>query len=261
MTRQIVLDTETTGLEVAAGHRVIEIGAIELIGRRRTDRVFHCYLNPERAIDEGALRVHGITNEFLADKPRFADVADAFLEFIRGAELLIHNAAFDVAMLDAELARLDPPRGRIADVATITDTLALARQRFPGQRNRLDDLLKRLDIDASQRQLHGALLDASLLAEVWLAMTAGQTALALGGDAEAAIGARAHPRPVAGVVRLRVQRASDDERRAHDERMAAIARRCGRETLWARMPGAVAGDPRASVGAAPPFSASGSGSR
>jgi DNA polymerase-3 subunit epsilon len=242
MNRQIVLDTETTGLEVAAGHRVIEIGAIEIVARRRTERRFHRYLNPERAIDEGALRVHGITSEFLADKPRFAEIAQEFLDFIRGAELVIHNAAFDVAMLDAELARLDPSPGRIADHASVTDTLAMARQRYPGQRNRLDDLCKRLDVDASQRQLHGALLDASLLAEVWLAMTAGQTALALGGIPEEESAASSRVRAI-GAVRLRVHRASDAERGAHAERLRAIEKRCGRAPLWVGEPRACADVP------------------
>lgn len=233
MIRQIVLDTETTGLEVAAGHRVIEIGAIEIAARRRTERQFHRYLNPERAIDEGALRVHGITSEFLADKPRFAEVAEEFLDFIAGAELVIHNAAFDVAMLDAELARLVPSRGRITDHATVTDTLTMARQRYPGQRNRLDDLCKRLDVDASQRQLHGALLDASLLAEVWLAMTAGQTSLALDGSSVEEAAPEMQTR-VSGVVRLRVQRALDQERAAHEERLRVIEKRSGRPSLWAQ---------------------------
>ncbi len=236
MNRQVVLDTETTGLEVAAGHRVIEIGAIEIVARRRTERRFHCYLNPERAIDEGALRVHGITTEFLADKPRFAEVVGEFLDFIRGAELVIHNAAFDVAMLDAELARLVPSPGRIADHASIIDTLAMARQRYPGQRNRLDDLCKRLDIDASQRRLHGALPDASLLAEVWLAMTAGQTALALGGASESESGVISRARPI-GPVRLRVQHAADVERAAHQARLRAIEKRCGRPPLWSGIRG------------------------
>lgn len=233
MIRQIVLDTETTGLEVAAGHRVIEIGAIEIVARQRTGRRFHHYLNPERAIDEGALRVHGITGEFLADKPRFADIAGEFLDFIRGAELVIHNAAFDVAMLDAELARLVPCPGRIADHATVTDTLAMARQRYPGQRNRLDDLCKRLGVDSSQRHLHGALLDASLLADVWLAMTAGQTMLALGHVVEEETGAAARIRAT-GPIRLRVQRASPEERAAHAERLLAIEKRCGRAPIWSR---------------------------
>jgi DNA polymerase III subunit epsilon len=231
MNRQIVLDTETTGLEVAAGHRVIEIGAIEIVARRRTERRFHRYLNPERAIDEGALRVHGITSEFLADKPRFAEVAAEFLEFIAGAELVIHNAAFDVAMLNAEFARLVPSPGQVTDHATVTDTLAMARQRYPGQRNRLDDLCKRLDVDASQRHLHGALLDASLLAEVWLAMTAGQTSLALGGSGDEDAAPAMQTRE-SGLVRLRVQRALDHERLAHDERMQAIEKRSGRRSLW-----------------------------
>jgi DNA polymerase-3 subunit epsilon len=234
MNRQVVLDTETTGLEVAAGHRVIEIGAIEIVARRRSERRFHCYLNPGRAIDEGALRVHGITSEFLADKPRFFEIASEFLDFIRGAELVIHNAAFDLAMLDAELARLEPSPGRVIDYASVTDTLALARQRYPGQRNRLDDLCKRLDVDASRRQLHGALLDASLLAEVWLAMTSGQTALQLGGAGNEEMTPVARARSI-GAVRLKVQPASEAERAVHVERLRGIDKRCGRPSIWSRL--------------------------
>ena len=176
--RQIVLDTETTGLEPDVGHRIIEIGALEMVERRLTGRQFHEYLNPERTVEGGALEVHGINNEFLADKPRFADIANAFLEFIEDSELIIHNAAFDVGFLDAELARLDEPR-RISQLATVLDTLELARDLHPGQRNSLDALCRRYEIDNSNRTLHGALLDAELLAEVYLLMTGGQVALGL----------------------------------------------------------------------------------
>jgi DNA polymerase-3 subunit epsilon len=177
--RQVVLDTETTGLEVSEGNRLIEIGAVELVERRITGRQFHYYLNPQRSIEEGALEVHGITEEFLQDKPLFADVAAEFLDFIRGAELLIHNAAFDIGFLDAELAMLAEPPGQVSDFAACLDTLALAREQHPGQRNSLDALCKRYEIDNSNRSLHGALLDAQLLAEVYLAMTGGQSDLGL----------------------------------------------------------------------------------
>lgn len=172
--RQIVLDTETTGLEVGKGHRIIEIGAIELAERRPTGRSFHRYVNPQRAIDEGALAVHGIAREFLADKPVFAEIARELIEFVSGAELIIHNAAFDVAFLDAELALADSVFGRITDYAQVLDTLVLAREKYPGQKNNLDALCKRLNVDNSHRDLHGALLDAQLLAEVYLVMTGGQ---------------------------------------------------------------------------------------
>jgi DNA polymerase III subunit epsilon len=172
--RQIVLDSETTGLEVGKGHRIIEIGAIELAERRPTGRSFHRYVNPQRAIDEGALAVHGIAREFLADKPVFAEIARELIEFVSGAELIIHNAAFDVAFLDAELALADSVFGRITDYAQVLDTLVLAREKYPGQKNNLDALCKRLNVDNSHRDLHGALLDAQLLAEVYLVMTGGQ---------------------------------------------------------------------------------------
>src|SRR6185312_15071875 len=184
LSRQIVLDTETTGLEAGRGHRIIEIGCVELIERRPTGRTFHRYLNPGRAIDPGAMAVHGIRDEFLLDKPRFAEVAQEWLEFIRGAELLIHNAAFDVGFLDVELSLAG--HGRVVDHARVVDTLALAREKYPGQKNTLDALCRRLDVDNTHRELHGALLDARLLAEVWLAMTAGQSALGFAQDTETA---------------------------------------------------------------------------
>lgn len=175
--RQIVLDTETTGLTPAEGHRVIEIGCMELVNRRLTGRDFHRFLNPDRDIDEGAERVHGISRAFLADKPRFTDVVDEFLEFIRGSELVIHNAPFDIGFLDHELRLMRHPQPAIEQHARILDTLTLARDMHPGQRNSLDALCKRYEVDASGRDVHGALIDADLLARVYLAMTGGQTAL------------------------------------------------------------------------------------
>src|SRR3984957_4325023 len=177
--RQIVLDTETTGLEPELNHRIIEIGCVELVNRRTTGRSFPRYLNPERDIDDGALAVHGISRAELDGQPRFADVAEELVGFIGGAELVIHNAAFDLAFLDAELTRLPGERRQVGAVCQVLDTLALARELPPGQRNSLDALCKRYDIDNSARELHGALLDARILADVYLAMTGGQSLLAL----------------------------------------------------------------------------------
>lgn len=176
--RQVVLDTETTGLEIEQGHRIIEIGAVELVDRRFTEKQYHCYLNPEREIDPGAIEVHGITEAFLADKPKFHEIARDFLAFVDGAELVIHNATFDVAFLDSELARV-PEAGCLDEHCTVVDTLALARANHPGQRNSLDALCTRYGVDNSQRILHGALLDAEILADVYLAMTGGQAKLEL----------------------------------------------------------------------------------
>ncbi|MBK1691501.1 DNA polymerase III subunit epsilon [Ectothiorhodospira mobilis] len=216
--RQVVLDTETTGLEPTQGHRIIEIGCVELVRRRPTRRHYHQYLQPDREVDAGAVEVHGITNEFLADKPRFPDVAATFLEFVRGAELIIHNAPFDVGFINHELARLEGDWGRLEDHCRVTDSLALARQMHPGQRNSLDALCKRYDIDNSGRDLHGALLDARILADVYLAMTGGQKTLALGGDGEtssAQSGAEGIRRLPADRPRLAVIRADEGERAAH----------------------------------------------
>lgn len=185
--RQIVLDTETTGLEVSQGHRIIEIGCIELVNRRVTGNHWHHYVNPDREIDSGAFEVHGISNEFLQDKPRFAELAEDFISYVAGAELVIHNAPFDVGFLDYELALLEQPVAPLQESCTILDTLLLARQKHPGQKNNLDALCKRYDIDNSHRSLHGALLDARILADVFLAMTGGQTSLGL--DAEQAASA------------------------------------------------------------------------
>jgi len=228
--RQIVLDTETTGLDPAQGHRIIEIGCVEIVDRRITGNRFHRYLNPEREIEEGAVRVHGITLEELRDKPRFADIAAEFLDFVRGAELVIHNAEFDVGFLDHELARLGDGWGRIADHCRVLDTLKMARERHPGQRNSLDALCRRYGIDASRRELHGALLDAELLAEVYLAMTGGQAALTLEAGEPAAAGPAARARGERPP--LRVIRASAEELEAHRRRMAAIEEASGGRAVW-----------------------------
>lgn len=230
--RQVVLDTETTGLEVRQGHRLVEIACVELVERRLTGREYQTYLNPGRAIDEGARAVTGIADEFLLDKPKFADVVDAFLAFVDGAELVIHNAAFDVGFLDAELALLPEPKGRIADHCTVLDTLALARELYPGQRNSLDALCRRLRVDNSGRGLHGGLIDAQLLAEVYLAMTSGQSMLDLGFDA-----AGTHPvarqRVAAGPgKRPRVLRAAPAELALHEQRLDAIDAAAHGQSLW-----------------------------
>ena len=175
--RQIILDTETTGLEPKQGHRIIEIGCIELINRRKTERNFHQYLNPERDIEDGAFNIHGLSNEFLSDKSRFADIAQEFIDFIRDGELIIHNAPFDVGFINAELKLLGKKWGKIEDYCTVFDTLLLAREKHPGQKNNLDALCKRYEVDNSQRDLHGALLDAQILLDVYLMMTGGQTDL------------------------------------------------------------------------------------
>ncbi len=175
--RQIILDTETTGLEPKQGHRIIEIGCVELINRRKTDQHYHQYINPEREIDDGAFNVHGISTEFLSDKPRFADVAQEFIDFIRDSEIIIHNAPFDVGFIDTELKKLGRKWGKTEHYCTVIDTLTMAREKHPGQKNSLDALCKRYEIDNSKRDLHGALLDAQILLDVYLAMTGGQETL------------------------------------------------------------------------------------
>jgi len=232
--RQVVLDTETTGLEVRQGHRLIEIACVEMVERRPSGRHYQTYLNPDRAIDEGARQVTGIADEFLLDKPRFADIVDEFLAFIDGAELIIHNASFDVGFLDAELARVGEHYGRIADRCQVLDTLAMARERYPGQRNSLDALCKRLGVDNSARDLHGGLIDAQLLAEVYLAMTSGQVALDLGfDDASSDLGsAQAVHQPLVLTRRPRVLRASDEELAAHERRLDALDKSGAEGCLW-----------------------------
>ncbi|MFC4727031.1 DNA polymerase III subunit epsilon [Coralloluteibacterium thermophilus] len=234
--RQVILDTETTGLSTQTGNRIVEIGAVELIERRPSGRRFHKYLNPDREFEAGAQEVTGLTLEFLADKPRFGEIVDEFLAFIDGSELVIHNAAFDVGFLDYELSLLGPQYGRIADRAQVCDSLALARERYPGQRNSLDALCKRLGVDNAHRKLHGALLDAQLLAEVYLGLTSGQDDLGFGdldaGQAAAAVHAL---RPAVLDAPRRVLRASAEELQAHEARLAAIAKtagKAGRALLW-----------------------------
>jgi len=229
--RQIVLDTETTGLNAKLGDRVIEIGCIELRSRRVTDRHFHVYLNPERDIEEGAAKVHGLTREFLSDKPRFADVAKDFLDYVRGAELVIHNAEFDVEFLDRELAlaKLAPLAEHVAGVV---DTLALARELHPGRRNSLDALCERYAIDNAHRQLHGALLDAELLAEVYLAMTRGQESLMMDLDSHEA---RDETAARFDAAALQVLRASADEAAAHENYLDGLEKEAKDGVLWRRL--------------------------
>lgn len=234
--RQIVLDTETTGLEVSQGHRIIEIGCVELDNRRLTGNHYHVYINPERDIDQGAIEVHGITSEFLADKPLFAQVASDFVEFIQGAELVIHNAPFDVGFLNGELQRLEASYPDVDKSCRVVDTLVMARGKHPGQRNNLDALCQRYDVDNSQRDLHGALLDAEILADVYLAMTGGQTSLTLSdSEASEAAGQGAAER----VIRLPPDRASlpvvlasAQELEEHRIQLDAIANSSDGKVLW-----------------------------
>lgn len=231
--RQIVLDTETTGLEPSQGHRIIEIGCVEIVNRRITDNHYHQYIQPDREIDEGAYEVHGISNEFLADKPRFKDVVEDFMRFINGAELIIHNAPFDVGFIDHELARLDPVWGQVADHCKVTDSLVMARRKHPGQKNNLDALCKRYDVNNAKRELHGALLDAELLAEVYLRMTGGQVTLSLGGQSEGggqALGASPIRRLDSNRPALRVVRANVDELAAHEDSLQRLGEQC----LWGK---------------------------
>ena len=231
--RQIILDTETTGLEVSQGHRVIEIGCLEMRDRRVTGRTFHRYLCPDREVDPGALAVHGISNEFLASQPRFTDVAAEFLEFVEGAELVIHNAPFDVGFLDAELARVPAVARRLQDICGVLDTLLLARQLHPGQRNSLDALCKRYGVDNSKRDLHGALLDARILADVYLAMTGGQGALTLEADAASpGHAAAAFARVERGSIRIPVVRATPEELAAHERALDVVAKAAGGRVVF-----------------------------
>ena len=235
--RQIVLDTETTGLEWKKGNRVVEIGCVELIERRPSGRTWQQYIHPDREFEPGAQEVTGLTLEFLADKPRFAEIADTFLDFVRDAELIIHNAAFDVGFLDYELSRLGPQYGRLGDhVAGVEDSLLLARQRYPGQRNSLDALCKRLGVDNTHRQLHGALLDSQLLAAVYLALTSGQSEIGFGApvaDDEGGPGAAVVAFTAGALdpaLRPRV-RVGEDELAAHAARVEALRKKSGRN-LW-----------------------------
>jgi DNA polymerase-3 subunit epsilon len=229
MTRQIVLDTETTGLEPALGHRVIEIGCVELFNRRLTGNNFHCYLNPDRHSDEAALEVHGLTTEFLSDKPRFADRAEELLAFVKGAEIIIHNAPFDIAFLNAELARLKlPPFPKHVD--GVVDTLLLAKELHPGKRNNLDALCERYGISNAHRTLHGALLDGQLLAEVYLAMTRGQDALGMDLDAEGS-GAESEFDDALPLATF-VLPASADEQAEHGKVLAGMSKEAKGAVIW-----------------------------
>jgi DNA polymerase-3 subunit epsilon len=231
--RQIVLDTETTGLEPEQGHRIIEIGCVELIDRRLTGNNYHQFLQPDREIDAAAIEVHGITNESLADKPRFCDVVDDFIDYVRGAELIIHNAPFDVGFLDHELRFMGSPLS-IDELCAVTDTLVMAKRMHPGQRNSLDALCKRYDIDNSHRELHGALLDAEILADVYLRMTGGQTALSLDDAATAGVGSDPSAdnirRLPSGRPPLKVVYASDEEIEAHARQLKQMGAAC----VWLR---------------------------
>src|SRR5690349_12324226 len=233
--RQIVLDTETTGLEASAGHRIIEIGCVEILNRRPTGQKFHRYLNPEREIDAGALAVHGIDSARLQQAPKFAEIVDELLAFISGAELIIHNAPFDVGFLDAEFARLSGDIRTVAATCKVLDTLALARSLHPGQRNSLDALCKRYSVDNTKRELHGALLDAGILVDVYLAMTGGQSALAL--DMSAAQRAEqqvsAGPARVVG-IQLAMPGATAEEIRQHETMLELVQKASGGKAIWLR---------------------------
>ena len=231
--RQVVLDTETTGLEVSDGHRVIEIGAVEIVNRTVTERFYHQYLNPERAIDAGAQEVHGISIESLQYKPKFTDICDEFIEFIRGSNLIIHNAAFDVGFLDHELATVGHEVKNIQQICTVTDSLQEARKMHPGQRNSLDALCKRYDIDNTHRELHGALLDAQILADVYMAMTGGQVAMSLAAEDLTT----QHVESDKSVEKqtnyeLRVIEASEQEIHEHEKMLENIANSCDQDVLW-----------------------------
>jgi DNA polymerase-3 subunit epsilon len=234
--RQIVLDTETTGLSPSEGHRIIEIGCVELVNRRLTGNHYHVYLNPEREIDAGAIEVHGISNEFLSDKPFFADVVDDFINYIRDAELVIHNAPFDVGFLNHELSRLGAGKGEISNFSTVLDTLVMARKKHPGQRNSLDALCKRYGIDNAHRELHGALLDAEILSDVYLLMTGGQTALLLGDEAdEQGDEGYAIKRLPAERPKLKVIQCVDAELEAHQEYLQFLDNQSGDQCLWRKL--------------------------
>ena len=234
MARQVVFDTETTGLSADNGYRILEIGCVELLHRKLTGRRLHLYINPERESEEGALRVHGLTTEFLSDKPKFAEVADQILDFMRDAEIIIHNAAFDVGFINKELERLNlPPLA--SHVAGIVDTLALAKEMFPGKRNSLDALCDRLGVDNSARTLHGALLDAELLADVYICLTRGQDALLIADDAgDTGGGPRAACIDLSG-LHLPVLQANDQELAAHEALLAQLVKESKGKTVWRKL--------------------------
>lgn len=232
--RQIVLDTETTGLEPKQGHRIIEIGAVEIIDRRLTGNHYHQYIQPDRESDEEALAVHGITTAFLADKPRFADIAKEFLDYVRGAELIIHNAPFDVGFLNHELTMLGTQWEKVDSICSIVDSLVLARRMRPGQKNNLDALCRHYGINNSHRELHGALLDSEILADVYLMMTGGQVSLSLGGETSAEGGelGQAIKRLDANREKTMIQYATDEEIKDHNKRLEAIEKASGGACVW-----------------------------
>lgn len=234
--RQVVLDTETTGLSTADGNRIIEIGCVELVNRRLTGQTFHQYINPERDSEAGALEVHGITTEFLADKPKFEDIVDDFISFIEGAELIIHNASFDIGFLDYELSKLKNEKRRINDLCPVLDTLKLAKDKHPGQKNNLDALCRRYDVDNSNRELHGALLDSEILADVYLAMTGGQVSLSLATDhVDNSKDSASADNKVIGKKQhgpLRVIVASDAELEAHNATLQRLDKVSGGNCIW-----------------------------
>lgn len=233
--RQVVLDTETTGLEWSEGHNIIEIGCVELERRRLTGNTYHQYIKPDREIDAEAMAVHGITNEYLQDKPKFKQVADEFIDFIRGAELIIHNAAFDIGFLDAELER-NGYELRIKDICSVTDSLRLARQKHPGQKNNLDALCKRYGIDNSHRELHGALLDSEILADVYLSLTGGQTSLSLSEHEDSVQGDESVINRVGEeALVLPVISASAEELSEHQAFLALLDKKSGGACLWKEM--------------------------
>jgi len=232
--RQVILDTETTGIDPKQGHRIIEIGCVEMIGRKLTKRHFHVYINPDREVEEEAFRVHGISNEFLADKPRFHEVAQEFFDFIKGAELIIHNAPFDIGFMDHEFARIGG-YPKTAEVCGVFDSLVYARKKHPGQKNNLDILCRRYGIDNSHRELHGALLDAEILADVYLLMTGGQTSLGLANSSDSDSKEEGDVgeirRLAAGRPMLKVIRANEDELKIHEERLDLIDKKSG-QSVW-----------------------------
>lgn len=229
--RQIVLDTETTGLNPRSGDRIIEIGCVEIVNRRLTGNNFHSYINPERDSEEGALAVHGLTTEFLADKPKFAEIADQLRDYLRGAEIIIHNAPFDVGFLDAEFARLELPCFA-EHVARITDTLVLAKEMYPGKRNSLDALCDRYGVSNAHRTLHGALLDAELLAEVYLAMTRGQNSLTIDLMVEDSLSQGADTARSAALAEILIVRAGAEELAAHAAVIASLDKEVKGACLW-----------------------------
>ena len=233
--RQVVLGTETTGLEVEKGHRVIEIGCVEIIGRKLTRRHYHQYINPEREIDDGAFEVHGITHQFLLDKPKFKEVWRGFLEFVEGSELVIHNAAFDIAFLNYEMKLMGGTSGLLTDYCSVTDSLELARHKHPGQKNNLDALCKRYSVDNSQRELHGALLDAEILADVYLLMTGGQVTLGLGEQTDTLRGEPARMQLASERPRLKVIKANESEVRAHEAKIEELDQVSESGCLWRQL--------------------------